>query len=208
MTLLSRFAHNPGKSHWTAIKHVLAYIKGTLNYGITYKADAKLNPTRYVDSDFAGYKDTCCSTEGNIFIIAGGPVSWESKRQETVALSTVEAEYMGFSRATTQALWISKYFTKIGLPTPKPIVVHMDNNGLISHSLNDKNHHRTKHIDVQHHFIKDQVKCGNITFQYISSSENIADLFTKSLSREKIHQFTTELQLRLTTEGILDQGEC
>ena len=206
--LLSRFTHNPGKSHWTAIKHVLAYIKGTLNYRMTYKANAKFNLTRYVNSDFADYKDTCHSTKENIFIIAEGPVSWESKRQKTVALSTVEAEYMGFSRATTQALWISKYFTEIGLPTPKPIVVHMDNNGSISHNLNDKNHHRTKHIDVRHHFIKDQVKCGNITFQYIPSSENIANLFTKSLSWEKICQFTTELQLQLTTEGILDQGEC
>jgi len=164
MTLLSCFAHNLGKSHWTTIKHVLAYIKGTLNYGITYKADAKLNPTGYVDSDFAGCKDTRRSTEGNIFIVVGEPVLWESKRQETVALSTVEAEYMGFSRATTQALWISKYFTEIRLPTPKPIVVHVDNNGSIFHSLNDKNYHRTKYIDMWHHFIKDQVKCGNITF--------------------------------------------
>jgi len=94
----------------------------------------------------------------------------------------VEAKYIGFSRAITQVLWISKYFTKIGLPTPKPIIVHTDNNGSISHSLNDKNYCRTKHIDVQHHFIKDKVKCGNITFQYIPSSENIANLFTKSLS--------------------------
>jgi len=117
-----------------------------------------------VDSDFADCKDTRCSTKGNIFIVAGEPVLWESKRQETVALSTVEAEYMGFSRAITQVLWISKYFTEIGLPTPKPIVVHMDNNGSISHSLNDKNHRRTKYIDMRHHFIKDQVKCGNITF--------------------------------------------
>ena len=115
---------------------------------------------------------------------------------------------MGFSRAIIQILQISKYFTKIKLPTPKPIVVHADNNGSISHSLNDKNHHRTKHIDMQYHFIKDQVKCKNITFQYILSSENIADLFTKSLSQEKICQFTTELQLQLTTEGILDQGGC
>jgi len=101
VTLLSRFTHNPGKSHWTAIKHVLAYIKGTLNYRMTYKANAKFNLTRYVNSDFADYKDTCHSTKENIFIIAEGPVSWESKRQKTVALSTVEAEYMGFSRATT-----------------------------------------------------------------------------------------------------------
>jgi len=75
VTLLSRFAHNPGKSHWTAIKYVLTYIKGTLNYGIMYKANTELNPTEYVDSDFAGCKDICRSTEGNIFVIAGGPVS-------------------------------------------------------------------------------------------------------------------------------------
>jgi len=164
VTLLSCFAHNPRKSHWTAIKDVLAYIKGTLNYGITYKADVKLNPSGYINSDFAGCKDTGHSTEGNIFIVVGGPVSWESKKQETVALSMVETKYMGFLRATTQVLWISKYFTEIRLPTLKPIIVHVDDNGSISHSLNDKNHCRTKHIDVQYHFIKDQVKCGNITF--------------------------------------------
>ena len=147
--------------------------------GITYRADGELSPTGYVDSDFAECKDTHHSIEGNIFIVAGGPVSWESKRQETIALSTVEAEYMGFSRAATQALWISKYLSKIELPTLRPIMIHADNNGSISHSLNNKNHWRTKHIDVRHHFVKDQVKWGNITFQYIPSSNNIADLFTK-----------------------------
>jgi len=74
ITLLSRFAYNPGKSYWSAVKHVLAYIKETLDYGITYRTDGKLSPTRYVDSDFAEWKDTCHSTEGNIFIVAEGPV--------------------------------------------------------------------------------------------------------------------------------------
>jgi len=75
-----------------------------------------------------------------IFIVAGGPVSWESKRQDTVALSTAEAEYMAFSRTTTQAIWISKYFDEVGLPTQKPIVIHADNSGAISNSINHKNH--------------------------------------------------------------------
>jgi len=88
--------NNPGKSHWSAVKHVLAYIKGTLDYRITYRADGELSPTRYIDSDFAGCKDTHCSIERNIFIVAGGPVSWESKRQETV-----EVKYMGFLRTAT-----------------------------------------------------------------------------------------------------------
>jgi len=104
VNVLSRFAHNLGKLHWNAIKHVLGYIKRTIDYGVTYKATGDLNPISYVDSDFARYKDTRCSTEGNIFLMAGGPISWESKKQETVALSTVEAEYMAFSQATTQVL--------------------------------------------------------------------------------------------------------
>jgi len=208
MTLLSRFAHNPGKPHWNAARHVLAYIKGTMSHSITYKADSDLTPIGYVDSDFTGCKDTRWSTEGNIFIVAGGPISWESKRQETVTLSMVEAEYMGFSRVTTQALWISKYLSEIGLPMSKPITIFADNNGSISHSLNNKNHCRTKHIDVQHHFVKDQVKLGNINFQYIPSANNIADLFTKPLPREKIHQFTEKLCLYHNTTDIPDQGEC
>jgi len=113
--LLFRFAYNPGQTHWNTIKHALVYVKGTTHYGITYKGNTDLNHIGYVDSDFAGCQDTCCSTEGNIFLVAGEPVFWESKRQETIALLTVEAEYMAFSRATTQALWITKYLHEVGV---------------------------------------------------------------------------------------------
>ena len=158
VTLLSHFVHNPKKLHWSIVKHVLAYIKGTLDYGITYRADGELSPTRYINSNFTGYKDTYHSTKGNIFIVAGGPVSWERKGQEIVTLSIVVAEYMGFFGRATQALWISKYLSEIRLPISRPIMIHVDNNRSISYSLNNKNHWRTKHIDVWHHFIKDQVK--------------------------------------------------
>jgi len=79
VNLLACFAHNPGKPHWSALKHVLAYVKGTIDYRITYQAGVNLNPTGYVDSDFGGYKDTRKSTDGTIFIVVGGPISWESK---------------------------------------------------------------------------------------------------------------------------------
>jgi len=148
VSLLGHFAHNLGKEYWKALKHVIGYIKGTLDYGIMYKAGGELNPVEYVDSDFAGCCNTRQSTEGAIFLVAGGPVSWESKRQDTVALSTVEAEYMAFSYATTQALWISKYFSEVGLPVPKPITIFADNTRAISNSLYNKNHQRTKHIDI------------------------------------------------------------
>jgi len=92
--MLSWFTHNPGKLHWNALKHTLAYTKGTIYYRIIYKIGGSLDLIGYVNSDFAGCRESRHSTEGNIFIIAGGLVFWESKCQETVVLSTVEAEYI------------------------------------------------------------------------------------------------------------------
>ena len=138
--VLSRFMHNPVKSHWNALKHVMSYIKGMLNYGITYEGGGNLNPIRYVDSDYAGCKDSQKLTERNVFIVAGGPVSWECKQQGTVALSTVEAEYMGFTCAATQAIWLTKFFSKIGLPTQLPIKIFADNKRSIANTTNGKNH--------------------------------------------------------------------
>jgi len=123
--------------------------------------------------------------------VAGGPISWESKKQETVALSTVEAKYMAFSRATTQALWISKYLCEIGLLLSRPITIYADNKGSIAHCLNDKNHRQTKHINIRHHFVKDQVKFGKVNFEYIPTANNIADLFMKPLARDKVLFFTS-----------------
>jgi len=115
-------------------------VKGTIDYGITYRGGGTLNPIGYVNSDYAGCKDTRCSTEENVFIVAGGLVSWESKYQETVALSTVESEYMAFIHTMAQALWIMKFFAEIGLPVTNPITIYADNNGSISNSTNNKNH--------------------------------------------------------------------
>ena len=79
VSILSHFAHNPGKTHWNAIKHVLSYIKGTMHYRILYRGGESINPVGYVDSDFVGCRDTRQSTKGNVFLVAGGPVSWECK---------------------------------------------------------------------------------------------------------------------------------
>ena len=98
--LLSQFAHNPRQVHWNVLKHALSYVKGTLDYSITYFRNLSLCPFGYIDSDYAGDVDGRKSTEGHMFFVGGELVSWASKRQETVALSTVEAEYMAFTRAT------------------------------------------------------------------------------------------------------------
>ncbi|KAF7776615.1 hypothetical protein Agabi119p4_5008 [Agaricus bisporus var. burnettii] len=184
VNLLSRFANNPGQAHWSALKHTLAYLKGTLDYGITYYKGASLRPYGYVDSDYAGDNDTSRSTEGNVFFVAGGPVSWASKRQDRVSLSTVESEYTAFTRATQQALWLTKFMDELNMNQEQPVVIYADNNGAIANTQNNKNHRRTKHIRVKYHFVKECVDRGEITFTYIPSAENLADILTKPLARD------------------------
>ena len=122
------------------LKHTLAYIKRTVYYGITYHTNETLEPFGFVDSDFAGCKDLRRLTEENVFVVVGGLISWKSKHQEIVTLSTVKAKYIVFSQATIQAIWLSKFFDKIGLPFKESVVINADNNSAISNSLNNKNY--------------------------------------------------------------------
>jgi hypothetical protein len=186
VNMLSRFANNPGRAHWDAMKHTLGYLKGTLDYSISYSRNSSLQPYGYVNADFAGENDGRRSTEGHIFFVGGGLISWASKRQETVALSTVEAEYMVFTRAIQQAIWISKFMNEVKLAQKIPVNVFADNTGAIANTQNYKNHNRTKHIDIKYHFTKEKVASGEIGFMYIPSSNNLADILTKPLAREAV----------------------
>jgi hypothetical protein len=186
VNLLSRFANNPGQKHWDALKHTLAYLKGTMDYGITYKYGRSLRPFGYVDADYAGDIDGLRSTEGHIFFVAGGPISWASKRQETVALSTVEAEYTAFTRASQQAMWINKFLSEVAMEQDMPTNILTNNQGAIANTVNYKNHRRTKHIRVKYHFVKERVEAGEVSFTYVPSAENLADIIMKPLPREAV----------------------
>jgi hypothetical protein len=157
-----------------------------MDYGITYFRNASLQPFGYIDADYTGDIDGRRSTEGHIFFVGGGPVSWASKRQETVALPTVEVEYMAFTRAVQQAVWLDKFLGEIGLEQEKPMGIYRDNTGAIANTKNDKNHQRTKHIDVKHHFIKEKTTAGLVAFAYVPSAENLADILTKPLARDAV----------------------
>ena len=115
LNILVCFQTNPGPAHWKAILHLLAYLKGTLHYKITYQQGGSLNPIGFVDADYAGDIDTRRSTSGYVFTMAGGAVSWSVKRQATVALSTTEAEYMALTCTMQQALWMYSFMSEVGL---------------------------------------------------------------------------------------------
>lgn len=195
LSVLARFQANPGPAHWKAMLHLLAYLKGTLSYKITYHRGASIDPIGFVDADYAGDVDTRRSTSGYVFTMAGGPVSWSAKRQATVALSTTEAEYMALTRAAQQALWMYSFMTEIGLTRKFPAMLHGDNAASIALTLNTKGHARAKHIDIRHHYIRERVAEGEIELVQIPSEENLADIFTKPLPRVTHQKLIRALKL-------------
>ena len=109
VSLLAQFQANPGLKHWNMLMHVIGYIKNMLDYGLTYSWDTDISPHAYMDTDYGGCWDTHWSTSGYVFIMAGGLVTWSSKQQATVALSTVEAKYVVMSRAAQQVVWMQNW---------------------------------------------------------------------------------------------------
>jgi hypothetical protein len=132
VSVLSRFQTNPGIEHWRALLHMMGHILNTLDYGLTYSRDAgDIVPVGYVDADYGGCPDTRRSTFGHVFVMAGTPVSWASKRQATVALLTVEAEYISLTRAAQQLKWMYAWMAEARLGQPLPGLLHCDNRGAI-----------------------------------------------------------------------------
>lgn len=196
VSLLARFQSNPGIDHWNALMHTVGYIKNTMDYGLTYYRDSDLSPIAYVDADYGGCKDTRRSTSGYVFIMAGGAVTWSSKRQTTVALSTVEAEYVAMSRCAQQMTWMQSWLSEANIKYNLPGVIRGDNRGAIALTKNTRDHGKVKHIDIRHHYIRELVQSGAITMEQVSSADNLADLFTKPLPRDHHHRLLTALNIQ------------
>ena len=195
VSLLSRFQGNPSIEHWKALMHVVGYVKNTLDFGLTYSRDADLFPHAFVDADYGGCRDTRRSTSGYVFIMAGSPVTWSSKRQPTVTLSTVEAEYVAMSRCTQQMVWMQSWLDEVAIERTGPSFIRGDSKGAIALMKNTKDHAKIKHIDIRHHYIRELVQSGSIVFEQTPSADNLADLFTKPLPRDQHHRILQALNI-------------
>lgn len=182
VSMVSRYMHNPGKGHWQAVKWILRYIHGTVDVGLKFQRDDMSKQlVGYVDSDYAGDLDKRRSTTGYVFTLAGGPVSWRSTLQSTVALSTTEAEYMAVTEAFKEAIWLQGLIKDLGI-VQKNVNIFCDSQSAICLAKNQVHHGRTKHIDVRFHFIREIIDEGNILLQKIQTAENPADMLTKVVS--------------------------
>lgn len=182
---VSRFNQTPGMAHWLAVKRIMRYLKGTIHYKLTYHKNGGSEMHGYCDSDWAADSIDRRSTTGYVFMHQGGAISWGSKKQPTVALSTTEAEYMAMSSATQEALWLKSLSNEIFQKKDKTLIIKCDNKGAIQLSEKSSYQPRTKHIDVRHHFIREKVIDGNIKFEYIKTDFMLADYLTKPVPDEK-----------------------
>lgn len=183
--VLSRFMAKPTTAHWLAAKGVVRYLAGTINFGLTFKGSAGLTVLGYCDSDYAADRDTRRSTTGFIFTLAGGAITWSSKRQATVAASTTEAEYVAAASAVKEALWLRNLLSDLGVPH-KTIDIHGDNQAALKLLRNPTSCVRSKHIDVAHHLARERVIRKEVSFSYIPTDEQVADALTKALPITKI----------------------
>ena len=183
---LSQFASNPGELHKKALQRVLRYLRGTIHHRITYRGEGPVNSQPellgYCDSDWGQRKDRRSIT-GYVFLLCGGAISWQSKKQKTVALSTVEAEYMATTQAAKEAIWWRYHLKGLGYDTTQPTTLLSDSQGSIALAENPDQHARTKHIDIQYHFIRQHLAQKTILLRFIRTAEMAADILTKTLER-------------------------
>ena len=136
------------------------------------------------------------STSGNVFLLAKGAVSWLSKKQATVALSTAEAEYVALSAATQEAIWLRRLLTDVGESLEDPIAINEENQGAIAMAKNPVGHARTKHIDIHYHFVREGVQNRAIILKYVATGEMIANILTKPLPKHPFKKLVMELGMK------------
>jgi transposase InsO family protein len=178
--VLSRYRCNPTTAHWNAAMRVLHYLRDTKDKVLVLGGNSSVVLEGYVDADFAGDLDSRFSTSGYVFYVCGGAVSWASKKQNSVATSTVEAEFMASSLAIKEANWLRSFLEEIGEP-PWSVKIYVDNQGCINHLRNPVNSKFTKHIAVAFHFAREAIKLCQVDVQYVESAKNRADVMTKPL---------------------------
>ena len=200
ISVLSRFSHNPSPEHWKAMQRVLRYLQGTKTLGITYKGTNTklLNLHGYSDADYAGDITTRKSTSGYIFFMANGPVSWKATRQTVVTLSSTESEYYGLTNASKEAKWLHTLLAELDYTETDAvsILIYGDNQASLAWSENPEHHQRSKHVDIQWHYIRQAVANLSVKLSYISTKEMIADGLTKPLTTARHHIFVEQLGLQ------------
>jgi hypothetical protein len=182
---ISRFMANPSIEHQQVVKRVFRYLKRTSNMGLALGGKQDLELIGYSDADWGSTDCTRRSTSGYVYMFGRGAVSWSSKRQASVAVSTTEAEYMALSHAIREAVWLKRLMEQLLGEELKPTTIHVDNQSCIKLVKNPQFHARTKHIELHYHFSREKVEEGVVEVQHCPTKLMVADSLTKPVPKDK-----------------------
>lgn len=195
VSVVSQFMHNPKTRHMDAVNRIIRYLKGCPGRGLLYKSSGNLQVECYTDADWAGSLDDRRSTSGYCTFVGGNLVTWRSKKQNVVAKSTAEAEFRAMAHGVCEVLWLKILLMELGLFQARPLMMYCDNKAAIDIAHNPVQHGRTKHIEIDRHFIKEKLDQGIICMPYVSSSNQLADILTKGLTEKVFSSLCSKMGL-------------
>lgn len=182
VNVVSQFMHDPRKPHMDAVERILRYLKSTPGKGILFSNHGHLKVEGYTDADWAGSADNRRSTSGYLTFVGGNLVTWRSKKQPVVARSSAEAEFRGMAFGLCELLWLKNLLKELGFGQNEAMKLHCDNTSAIEIAHNPVQHDRTKHVEIDRHFIKEKLEAGIITFPFVRSEHQLADVLTKAVA--------------------------
>jgi hypothetical protein len=196
VTKMAQFAANPSEEHLTKALYICKYLAGMTDYSLQYGLKQE-GLYAYADADWASDLESRRSTTGYLVLLSGTAISWNSRVQKTIALSSTEAEYMSLSDTCRQLVWMRSFLKELGMPV-NAIPLCGDNQGAIFNASNPVQEKRTKHIDIRFHYIHEKVSDGEVTLHFVITDQNPADMFTKNLARDNFLRCRSHLGITFT----------
>jgi len=194
--------HDPREPHLAALKHILRYVRGTLHLGLLLRPSTQSDLLVYSDADWAGCLDTRKFTSEYAVFLGDNLVSWSSKRQNAVSRSSAEAEYRAVANAVAEVSWLRQLLVELHVPLRRTALVYCDNISTVYMSSNPVQHQRTKHVEIDLHFVRERVATGDVRVLHVPTSSQYADIFTKGLPSSVF----TSLNVQAADDQTM--GEC
>ena len=193
VSVVSQFMHAPSEEHMNAVYRILKYLKSAPGRGLLFSKNGVHEIEGYTNSDWARNQTNRRSTLGYFTFVEGNLVTWRSKKQKVVARSSAEAEYRGMAHGVCELIWIKNVLQDLGIDYEKPMSLHCDNKAAIEIAHNPVQHDRTKHVEVDRHFIKENLDRKVIQFPFVRSEDQLADVLTKAVSGRAFHDAISKL---------------
>jgi hypothetical protein len=187
--------HDPRDSHLTAMKRILRYLRGTPDYGLLLRRSRSIDLAVYTDADWAGCPDTRRSTLGYAVFLGDNLVSWSAKRQTVVSRSSAEAEYRAVANGVAEATWLRQLLLELQAPLSRCTLVYCDNISAVYLSNNPVQHQRTKHVEIDLHFVREKVAIGQVRVLHVPTTSQFADVFTKGLPSSVVDEFRSSVNI-------------